>query len=578
MAGGFRIELEPEPGYADTGDLETDLTELLVALGEGARAEGLGAALLIDELHEVPPEQLDALIGAAHRVNQERLPVVVGGAGLPPVGRVLSEARSYAERLFSIRPVGALTPEDTRSAFAEPAAELGIDVDPEALDELVALSGGYPFFIQTYGKHVWDVADDSPIAPDDVALATPRANRELVDSFFRPRYDRATPAERRYMHAMADIGNGPVSSAEVATRARPRPAGSGVAAARRAAHQGPDLRAGSWSAGVHRAAHGDLPPRAGGAPVTRQSSAVATDDATRSDRGDMTERRFRIGLLIITAIGAAWRLGYLIVAKLGEPLLLNDSLYFSIQAGRNSEGDWFREGLTSLPGAEHGPLTSLYLTPWSIGSGNNVGWQRFAMTLLGIATVAVIGLVGRRLGGARVGLVAAGIAAVYPNLWVNDSLVMSESLALLLVALALLVALDLDRRPALWRAALLGVIVGMATLTRSELGLLAVGFAGLAWWRAAGFPRRVLLGLLVLGTTVLTVVPWVAYNATQFDRTVLLSTNDGTTLLGANCDSTYYGDIGGWDITLPVAGAERGHHRRLGALGRAARHRRRLRP
>jgi 4-amino-4-deoxy-L-arabinose transferase-like glycosyltransferase len=261
-----------------------------------------------------------------------------------------------------------------------------------------------------------------------------------------------------------------------------------------------------------------------------------------------SDRRFRIGLAIITALAAAWRLGYLVVAKLGEPLLLNDSLYFSIQAGRNSEGDWFREGLTSLPGAEHGPLTSLYLTPWSIGGGDSVDWQRFAMTLLGIATVAVIGLVGRRLAGPRVGLVAAGIAAAYPNLWVNDSLVMSESLALLLVALALLVALDLDRRPALWRAALLGALVGLATLTRSELGLLAVGFAGLAWWRAAGFPRRVLLGLLVLGTTIVTIVPWVAYNATRFDRTVLLSTNDGTTLLGANCDTTYYVDIGGWDI------------------------------
>jgi hypothetical protein len=218
VAGGFRIELEPEPGYADTGDLETDLTELLVALGEGARDEGVGAALLIDELHEVPPEQLSALIGAAHRVNQERLPVVVGGAGLPPVGRVLSEARSYSERLFSIRPVGALSPADTREAFEEPAAELGVAFEAAALDELVELSGGYPFFIQTYGMHVWDVADDSPIAPDDVDLARPRASRELVFSFFRPRYDRATPAERRYMHAMADIGDSPVSSAEVATR------------------------------------------------------------------------------------------------------------------------------------------------------------------------------------------------------------------------------------------------------------------------------------------------------------------------------------------------------------------------
>ncbi|MET0143691.1 MAG: ATP-binding protein [Ilumatobacteraceae bacterium] len=214
--GGFRFELEPEPGVADTGDLETDLTELLVALGEGAQEEGVGAALLIDEMHEVPPLQLSALVGAAHRVNQEGLPVVIGGAGLPPVGRVLSEARSYAERLFSIRPVAALAPDDTRAAFEEPAGALGVVIDPAALDRLVDVSGGYPFFIQSYGKHVWDMADDSPIVMEDVDLARPRAYRELVDSFFRPRYDRATPAERRYMHAMADLGEGSVSSADVA--------------------------------------------------------------------------------------------------------------------------------------------------------------------------------------------------------------------------------------------------------------------------------------------------------------------------------------------------------------------------
>ena len=265
----------------------------------------------------------------------------------------------------------------------------------------------------------------------------------------------------------------------------------------------------------------------------------------------MTDRSFRVGLLVVTVCGAVWRLGYLAFAKLGTPLLLNDSLYFSIQAGRNSEGDWFREGLTSLPGAEHGPLTSLWLTPWSLGGGDNVGWQRVAMTVLGIATIAVLGLVGRRLAGPVVGLVAAAVAAVYPNLWINDSLVMSESLAILLVSLALLVALDVHDAPTPGRCALLGVLVGLACLTRSELGLLAVGFAGLAWWRGAA--------LCVVAAaararpscsrpTAVTVAPWVAYNLTQFDRPVLLSTNDGTTLLGANCDTTFYDDLGGWDL------------------------------
>jgi hypothetical protein len=262
----------------------------------------------------------------------------------------------------------------------------------------------------------------------------------------------------------------------------------------------------------------------------------------------VTRRQFRIGLGLVTLLAAMWRLGYLIAAKLDAPLLLNDSLYFSIQAGRNSEGDWFRENLTALPGAEHGPLTSLYLTPWSLGSTDNVPWQRFAITLVGIAAVFVIGLLGDRFAGPRVGLVAALIAAVYPNLWINDSLVMSESLAVLIVAGSLVVALDFDCRPGLGRAVALGLLAGLGALTRSEIALFAAGFAGLAWWRAAGHPRRVLMPILVVGAAAVTVAPWVNYNVIRFERPVLLSTNGETTLLGANCDSTYYDDIGGWDL------------------------------
>ena len=262
----------------------------------------------------------------------------------------------------------------------------------------------------------------------------------------------------------------------------------------------------------------------------------------------MPERSFRIGLAIITAVGAAWRLGYLFVVKLHDQLLLNDSLYYSIQAGRNSEGDWFREALTAQPGAEHPPLTSLYLTPWSLGSGDNTQWQRFAMTLLGIAAIAVIGLAGRRLAGPVAGLVAAALAAIYPNLWVNDSLVMSESLAILIVAVALLVAFDFDRHPGIGRAIALGALAGLGALTRSELALYAVGFAALAWWRAAGHTRRAWMPVAVLATAAVTMAPWALYNLARFDRPVLLSTNDGTTLLGANCETAWYIDVGGWDI------------------------------
>ncbi len=267
----------------------------------------------------------------------------------------------------------------------------------------------------------------------------------------------------------------------------------------------------------------------------------------------MTRRDFRRWLLVITAVGAAWRLGYLFAAKIDDPLLLNDSLYYSIQAGRNSEGDWFREALTSLPGAEHGPLTVLYLTPWSLGPGDLVEWQRIGITLVGIAAVFVIGLLGDRLAGPRVGLVAAGIAAVYPNLWINDSLVMSESLAILIVAGALVVALDFDRHPSAARAVALGALAGLGALTRSEIILLAAGFAALAWWRSAGDPRRVLMPVLVLAATVVTIAPWVVYNLVRFENPVLLTTNGERTLLGANCDLTYYTDVGGWDIRCLAA-------------------------
>lgn len=262
----------------------------------------------------------------------------------------------------------------------------------------------------------------------------------------------------------------------------------------------------------------------------------------------LTQGSFSQRLAVITAVAAVWRLGYLLVVRAGDDLMLNDSMYYSFQAGRNSRGEWFREALTDLPGAEHGPLTSLWLTPWSLGSGDPVVWQRFANTLLGIATVAVIGLVGRRLAGPRVGLVAAAIAAVYPNLWVNDSLVMSESLACLIVSVALLVALEFDRRPSLGRAVAVGVLVGLGALTRSEIALWAVGFAALAWWRSAGHPRRALMPVLVVAGAVLTVAPWTVYNFARFERPVVLTTNEGTTLLGANCHSTYYVDVGGWDV------------------------------
>jgi hypothetical protein len=170
------------------------------------------------------------------------------------------------------------------------------------------------------------------------------------------------------------------------------------------------------------------------------------------------------------------------------------------------------------------------------------------MTPVGIAALFVIGLLGARFAGHRVGLVAAAIAAAYPNLWISDSLVMSESLAVLIVAASLVVALDFHRRPGIGRAIGLGVLAGLGALTRSEIALFAVGFAALAWGRAGGHPRRALMPVLVLAATAATVAPWALYNLARFEKPVLLSTNGEKVLLGANCDSTYYDDVGGWDI------------------------------
>lgn len=221
--GSFAFDVQPEPGVADSGSLETDLVELLVEVGEAAREEGSGAVILIDELQDVATEELAGLVGACHRISQAALPALIVGAGLPTVGRVLSEAKSYAERLFDLRTVGPIVGGAQDEAITQPAAALGVEFTQDALHELRALTGGYPFFIQTYAKFVWDAAVETPIGPADVAVAAPRAAEQLRRSFFAPRYDRATPAERRYMQAIGDLGDGPVPTLEVAAGLGRRP-------------------------------------------------------------------------------------------------------------------------------------------------------------------------------------------------------------------------------------------------------------------------------------------------------------------------------------------------------------------
>ena len=211
------IDFEPEPGLADNGDLEHDLQALLEAAGEAARGAGTALILYIDELQYVEEEQLAALITALHRVAQRQLPVMLVGAGLPQLPGRMGRAKSYAERLFDFPLVGPLDAAAARDAIALPAKQQKVAFASAALDRIVQETQGYPYFLQEWGKHVWDVASRSPITVRDVEHATAMTIVALDESFFRVRFDRLTPTEKRYLRAMAELGGGPHRSGDIAT-------------------------------------------------------------------------------------------------------------------------------------------------------------------------------------------------------------------------------------------------------------------------------------------------------------------------------------------------------------------------
>ena len=210
------IDLEPEAGLADNGDLDQDLPALLQAAGEAAKADDTALVLFIDELQYVPEAQLAALITALHRCAQLQLPITLVGAGLPSLRGQTGSAKSYAERLFEFPEVGPLDDEAATLAISKPVRDEGADIEAEATRKIVAETQGYPYFLQEWGKHAWDAADDSPITVADVARGRITALAALDASFFRVRFDRLTPAERRYLRAMAELGPGPHRSGDVA--------------------------------------------------------------------------------------------------------------------------------------------------------------------------------------------------------------------------------------------------------------------------------------------------------------------------------------------------------------------------
>jgi hypothetical protein len=210
------LDFEPEPGLADNGDLEADLGVLLEQVGIAAKSADTAVVIFIDELQYVPEAQFAALISALHRCAQEQLPIMVVGAGLPQLLARAGDAKSYAERLFDYPFIGPLDSDEAIKAIVKPAEDEGVAIDSDAVGLILQKTNGYPYFLQEWGKHAWDVAEDSPITLQDVGEATDVAVAALDESFFRVRFDRLTPKEKVYLRAMAELGKGPHRSGDIA--------------------------------------------------------------------------------------------------------------------------------------------------------------------------------------------------------------------------------------------------------------------------------------------------------------------------------------------------------------------------
>ena len=210
------LEIDAEKGAADSGDLESDLPNLFMAVAEAAEERKIPVALLIDELQYFTAQELSALIMAMHKMQQRQLPMVLLGAGLPILPRLAGESKSYAERLFNFPDIGALTEPDAIKALQDPVRDVGVEFEGDALMEIFRLTQGYPYFIQEWGYVSWNRAVASPITLQVVKEATAKAIERLDASFFRVRFDRLTPGEKRFMRAMAGLGPGAHRSGDIA--------------------------------------------------------------------------------------------------------------------------------------------------------------------------------------------------------------------------------------------------------------------------------------------------------------------------------------------------------------------------
>ena len=210
------LDVEPEVGSADSGDLEADLPELFLVIGEAAKARNIPVAIIIDEMQYLTEDELSALIMAVHKLSQKRLPLLLIGAGLPQLVGLTGKSKSYAERLFEFPEIGPLNKRDAENALVLPVRKEGVTFDPAALNEIYRVTKGYPYFLQEWGYYTWNLATRSPITLGIVKKAHDAVIARLDKNFFRVRFDRLTPREKAYLRAMAELGPGSHRSGEVA--------------------------------------------------------------------------------------------------------------------------------------------------------------------------------------------------------------------------------------------------------------------------------------------------------------------------------------------------------------------------
>lgn len=210
------LDVDPETGTADSGDLELDLPPLLVAITEAAQSRHIAITLIIDEMQYLDEEELSALIMSAHKIAQKQLPLVLIGAGLPQLVGKTGKSKSYAERLFNFPTIGPLSESETIHALQEPVKKEGVAFTKDALTTLFDTTQGYPYFLQEWGYHTWNLANISPISQDVVQAAKSIVEVKLDEGFFRVRFDRLTPREKDYLRAAAELGPGPHRSGDIA--------------------------------------------------------------------------------------------------------------------------------------------------------------------------------------------------------------------------------------------------------------------------------------------------------------------------------------------------------------------------